>query len=53
MKVVGSNRSGVGRARAPSSASLDIMRQNKARGFACANGTLAKPGKPHSLEFCD
>jgi len=30
-----------------------LTRQNKPGGFACVSCAWAKPGKPHSLEFCE
>ena len=41
------------RERVPSSASLELMRQNKPDGFACVSCAWAKPGKPHTFEFCE
>lgn len=34
-------------------APLALTRQNKPGGFACVSCAWAKPGKPHSLEFCE
>jgi molybdopterin-dependent oxidoreductase alpha subunit len=30
-----------------------LIKQNKPDGFACVSCAWAKPGKPHSLEFCE
>ncbi|WP_407316051.1 FdhF/YdeP family oxidoreductase [Pseudomonas sp. nanlin1] len=32
---------------------LALLRQNKAKGFACVSCAWAKPGNPHALEFCE
>jgi molybdopterin-dependent oxidoreductase alpha subunit len=41
------------RERNPASAALQLMRQNKPDGFACVSCAWAKPGKPHTFEFCE
>ena len=41
------------RERNPASASLELMRQNKPDGFACVSCAWAKPGNPHTFEFCE
>lgn len=41
------------RERNPTSATLELMRQNKPDGFACVSCAWAKPGKPHIFEFCE
>jgi molybdopterin-dependent oxidoreductase alpha subunit len=41
------------RERNPASAGLELMRQNKPRGFACVSCAWAKPAKPHIFEFCE
>jgi molybdopterin-dependent oxidoreductase alpha subunit len=35
------------------SASIAMMRQNRPDGFACVSCAWAKPGKPHTFEFCE
>jgi molybdopterin-dependent oxidoreductase alpha subunit len=37
----------------PTGATLELMRQNKPDGFACVSCAWAKPGKPHTFEFCE
>ncbi len=37
----------------PLSASLTMMRQNKADGFACVSCAWAKPAKPRPFEYCE
>ena len=41
------------REQAPIRAGLPLIKQNKPGGFACVSCAWAKPGKPHSLEFCE
>lgn len=41
------------RERNPMSATPELMRQNKPDGFACVSCAWAKPGKPHTFEFCE
>jgi molybdopterin-dependent oxidoreductase alpha subunit len=41
------------RERSPTSAAIELMRQNKPDGFACVSCAWAKPGKPHLFEFCE
>ncbi len=41
------------RERVPASGARILMHQNKPDGFACVSCAWAKPGKPHTFEFCE